>query len=143
MNHWLLDTVTVSELRKDTNRQDINVAKWRERTLLSTCWLSVITILEIKTGMLQVQSKDPGFAARLKVWLETFVMKRFRYRILDIDTKVVQSAAVYRAKKNLDVADALIAATAETHGLTLVTRNVSDFEETELELLNPWKTTEK
>ena len=110
---------------------------------MSTCWLSVITILEIKTGMLQVQSKDPGFAARLKVWLETFVMKRFRYRILDIDTKVVQSAAVYRAKKNLDVADALIAATAETHGLTLVTRNVSDFEETELELLNPWKTTEK
>lgn len=139
MNHWLLDTVTVSELRKETNRQDLNVARWRKKTQLSSCWLSVITILEIQTGMLQIRKKDPDFSARLQVWLESFVLERFRYRIFDIDSRVVQKAAVFRAELKLDVPDALIAATAGAYDLTLVTRNISDFRGTGVDLLNPWE----
>lgn len=139
MKIWLLDTVTISELRKNRNRQNPNVANWRQTISLQSCRLSVISILEIQTGMLKVREKDPEFANRLKVWLESSIMNQFCHRLLDVDTKVVQEAATFRAEHPMGVADALIAATASVYDLTLVTRNISDFQDTGIELLNPWE----
>lgn len=133
---YLLDTNVISELRK--TKADKNVVAWAESVAASSLFLSVITILEIETGVLSIERRDPTQGKRLRSWLETHVLPAFENRIIVIDTTVAQACAKLHVPDPRSDRDALIAATALVHGMTVVTRNIKDFQHTGVELLNPW-----
>ncbi len=133
---YLLDTNVISELRKV--KPDKNVAKWANKIQLSNLFLSVITILELETGILLVERRDSSQGAVLRSWLSTHVLPAFSDRILILDIAVAQRCAKLHVPDRRSDRDAIIAATALVHGMTVVTRNVSDFEQTGAEILNPW-----
>jgi len=135
---YLLDTNIVSELRKGT-KADVNVISWARELSTSSLFLSVISILEIETGILQKECKDPSQAAILRTWLDSHVLPSFSDRILSIDTAVALRCAKLHVPDPRSERDALIAATALVHGLTVVTRNTRDFNETGAEIFNPWQ----
>ncbi len=135
---YLLDTNVVSELRK-AKRADRNFTTWAGSVPTTSLFLSVITILEIDTGILLVERRDPPQAALLRAWLEGQVLPAFAGRILAVDTVVARSCAKLHVPDRRSDRDALIAATALVHGLTVVTRNTDDFKDMGVELLNPWE----
>lgn len=134
---YLLDTVLVSELRKGA-KADASVIKWQEGISATPAYLSVITLLEIRIGTRRVRGQDPDFAARLEAWYEGRLLPRFRKHLLSVDQAVAEAAAELSAGRTLSPDDALIAATAKVHHLTLATRNISDFADTGISMVNPW-----
>ncbi len=137
---FLLDTNVVSELRKaKSGKIDQQVLAWADSAATSSLFLSVITIMELETGVLLVERRDPTQGAMLRSWLNTHVMPAFSERILPIDTAVAQCCAKLYVPDPRSDRDALIAATALVHGMTVVTRNINDFVATKVELLNPWE----
>ena len=137
---YLLDTNVISELRKAKSvRIDKNVAAWANSVSANSLFLSVITILELETGLLLIERKDSAHAAVLRSWLNAHVLPAFSGRILAVDTAVAQCCAKLHVPDPRSDRDAMIAATAIIHGMTVVTRNVVDFEPTGVEILNPWK----
>jgi hypothetical protein len=138
---FLLDTNVVSEIRKaKSGKADRNVVAWAEGISSDLLFLSVVTILELETGVLQVERRDAQQGALLRTWLDEQVLPAFAGRILPIDVIVARRCARMHVPDPRADRDALIAATALTHGLTVVTRNVADFEPTGAMLLNPWQT---
>ena len=135
---YLLDTNVISELRKGT-KANINVTSWARTVSSSSLFLSVITILELEIGILQKERQDPLQGAILRTWLNAHVLPAFSERILYIDLAVAQHCAKLHIPDRRSERDALIAATAWVHGMTVVTRNLKDFDATRLELLNPWE----
>lgn len=136
---FLLDTNVVSELRKAANgKADQNVVTWASAVSPATLYLSVISVLEIEMGILKRARHDAPQAAVLRAWLEQFVLPAFDGRTLPVDVPVALKAASLNVPNPHGSSDCLIAATALVHGLTVVTRNVADFEGTGLKLLNPW-----
>lgn len=133
----LLDTVVISELRKGTRATPAVIA-WQEKNSTSPTYLSVITLLEIRQGIRRVQLRDADFAQRLENWYHTRLIPRFRDTLLSVNQSIAESAAELSATETISPHDALIAATAQVHGLTLVTRNISDFSKTQIPLVNPW-----
>jgi len=101
--------------------------------------LSVITILELEIGTLLIERKDVAQGAVLRSWLNAHVLPAFSDRILVIDTSIAQCCAKLHVPNPRSDRDAIIAATAIVHRMTVVTRNVGDFEPTGVEILNPWK----
>lgn len=138
MKPILLDTVTISELRKEGRMHDA-VRAWQEQLSDRETWLSVVSVMEIRMGHLRVLNKDPVFAQRLESWLETTVIPLFEDRLFQIDLAIAREAAGMRVVHGLSPNDSLIAATAKVHGLTLATRNTADFEATGIRLINPWE----
>lgn len=136
---YLLDTNIVSELRKAKSaKANLGVVNWAKSTQMHDLYISVITILEIQMGILNKASHDPHQASVLETWLQHHVMPSFEHRILPVDTAVAfQCARLHVPNRQAD-RDALIEATAITHGLTLVTRNIQDFRSDEIMLHNPW-----
>ena len=102
-------------------------------------FLSAMTILELKTGILLTEHKDPLQGATRRVWLKTHVLPVFAERILPIDTAVALRCAKLHVPDQKSNRDAIIAATALVHGMIVVTRNVIDFDKTGVELINPWE----
>lgn len=137
---YLLDTNVVSELRKGT-KADSNVLSWARTVSTSALFLSVITILEIEAGVLQKERKDPSQGAILRSWLDSHVLPSFSDRVLNIDVAVALRCAKLHSPNPRSERDALITATALVHGLIVVTRNMKDFKETGVGLLNPWEAT--
>ena len=136
---FLLDTNVVSELRKaKAGKADKNVAAWATRVSPGGLFLSAITILELETGALLVERRDPAQGAILRAWLDGHVLPAFAGRVLAVDTAVAQRCARLHVPDPRADGDALIAATALVHGMTVVTRNVADFEPTGVPTLNPW-----
>jgi predicted nucleic acid-binding protein len=135
---YLLDTNVLSELRR-SERADANVAGWAARTPAATFWISVISILEIEMAVLRVERRDPAQGAQLRKWFERQVLRSFESRILPVDVAVARRAAALHVPDPRADRDALIAATALVHGLTVVTRNIGDFEATAVPLINPWR----
>ena len=133
---FLLDTNVVSELRK-TGKADKNVVAWAADQPTARLFLSAITVLELEMGVLLVERRDPAQGKALRHWLETNVIPALQGRILPIDTTVARLCARLHVPDPRAERDALIAATALVHGLTVVTRNVVDFELTQVPLLNP------
>ena len=138
---FVLDTNVVSELRKvKAGKADRNVAMWASSVPAETLYVSVITILELETGVLLVQRRDPAQGALLRAWLDRHVLPAFADRVLPVDTAVAQRCAALHVPDPRSDRDALIAATAMVHSMTVVTRNVTDFAATGAPLLNPWDT---
>lgn len=136
---YLLDTNVVSELRKArAGKADRNVAGWAAAIPLTQLFLSVITIHELEMGVLLAERRDPRQGRLLRTWLDGRVVAGFGARILPVDTAVVRRSARLPVPDPRPFRDALIAATALVHGMTVVTRNVADFEPTGAPLVNPW-----
>ena len=137
---FILDTNVVSELRKvRLGKADANVVAWAENANAADLFVSAITILELELGVLSVERKDATQGAMLRAWLEQQVLPEFDGRILSIDTIVAQNCARLHVPNKRSERDALIAATALVHGMTVVTRNVADFSPTGVAVLNPWE----
>ncbi|SDX01629.1 hypothetical protein SAMN05444064_11070 [Pseudomonas syringae] len=133
---FLLDTNVVSELRK--RNADTNVVRWSRDHMASSLFISAITVLELETGVLRIERRDPTQGAALRLWLEHNVLKAFAGRILAVDTQVARRCAQLHVPDPRSECDALIAATALVHGMTVVTRNTGDFQSCGVALLNPW-----
>jgi toxin FitB len=137
---YLLDTNVISELRKaKSGKANKNVTSWAKNISPSNLYLSVITILEIETGVLSVERRDPSQGAILRSWLNAHVLPVFSDRILYLDVAVAQRCARLHVPDPRSDRDAIIAATALVHAMTVVTRNVNDFNQTGVEILNPWE----
>jgi predicted nucleic acid-binding protein len=138
---FLLDTNVLSELRKvKSGKANENVARWDGSVDKALLHISVISILELEIGVIQVERKDKAQGAALRVWLETRVLPGFAGRILAIDTTIARRCAQLHVPRPHSERDAMIAATALVHGMAVVTRNVVDFKATGVPLVNPWAT---
>jgi predicted nucleic acid-binding protein len=141
---YLLDTNVVSEMRKalpTPNRQpkiDGRVQSWLGSVSANDLYLSVITVLELGLGLLLLERRDPVQGALLNSWVRGRVLDSFSGRILAVDLAIAHRRASLHVPDRLEDRDALIAATALVHGMTIVTRNVTHFERTGVALLNPW-----
>jgi predicted nucleic acid-binding protein len=135
----LLDTNVVSEFRKfRAGRGDPNVVRWAEAVDTNDLFISSISLHELEVGVLLAERRDPPQGVHLRAWLETRAIPGFAGRILDVDAAVAKRAAKFHVPDPRPINDAFIAATALVHGMTLVTRNVSDFTGTGVKLINPW-----
>ncbi|MEO5339696.1 MAG: type II toxin-antitoxin system VapC family toxin [Magnetococcus sp. MYC-9] len=135
----LLDTNVVSELRKvRLGKADPHVACWADSVGAVDLYLSVITIQELEIGVLLLERRDQPQGAMFRKWLNNHLLPAFAGRILVVDTSVAQRSARLHVPNPRPVRDGLIAATALVHNMTVVTRNVADFETTGVQTLNPW-----
>ena len=137
---FVLDTNVVSELRKvRLGKADTNVAAWAQSVDAAHLFVSAITIMELELGVLSIERKDASQVALLRTWLEQHVLPEFSGRTLPVDTAVAQRCARLHVPDKRGERDALIAATALVHGMTVVTRNTADFKPTGVPLINPWE----
>lgn len=130
---FLLDTNVVSASKKP----DPAVACWIGEQDGNTLFLSVITLGEITRGIVMKQRTDPVAAASLSSWLAG-LRAGYADRVLTVDENVALRWGHIASIRSRGDADGLIAATAMAHNLTIVTRNVQDFEDTGVPVLNPW-----
>lgn len=135
---YLLDTNVISEFRK-LDKADKRVAAWAASVPKGSLFLSAITIMEIEMGILQIERRDPKQGALFRFWFNTHVLSVFPDRILWFDTAVARCCAKLHVPDRRSERDAMIAATALVHGMTVVTRNVDDFKLTGVDVLNPWE----
>jgi len=137
---YLLDTNVVSELRKiGDGKADARVAAWVDAEDAESFFISAITILELERGVLGIQRRDAAQGARLRAWLDNHVRPEFAGRILPVDDPIATRCAHLHIPDRRNEVDALIAATALVHGLTVATRNVRDFDGTGIVVVNPWE----
>lgn len=134
---YLLDTNVVSEMRRRT-RMAPAVAAWAAQVPPMDLYLSVLSVMELETGALLVARRDPAQGHLLIDWIERNVLRAFDGRILPVDLAVVRRCAALHVPDPRPVKDALIAATAASHRLSVVTRNVRDFDGLGVPVLNPW-----
>jgi predicted nucleic acid-binding protein len=137
---FLLDTNVVSEWVKQ--RPDRGVIAWLAEVDEDRVFLSVVTLAELRYGVDRLA--DGNRRRRLDVWLRDDIPLRFEGRLLPVDQAVAESwgqlvAQREAAGRRIAAMDAFIAATANVHGLKLVTRNESDFKSAVNEIVNPWK----
>lgn len=137
---FLLDTNLVSELRKaKSGKADPGVVAWAASVSPVSLYLSAITILELEIGILRVERRDAGQGGLLRTWFDGHVLPAFAGRILAVDGAVARCCAKLHVPDPQSDRDALIAATAIVHGMSIVTRNVADFQATGVSLINPWR----
>jgi len=140
---FVLETNVVSELREvRLGKADANVTAWTQSVDTADLFVSAITIMELDLGVLTIERKDATQGAILRSWLEQQVLPEFSGRTLPLDTAMALRCARLHVPDKLGERDALIAATALVHGMTLVTRNIADFKPTGVTLINPWEVSE-
>ncbi|MDP1739008.1 MAG: type II toxin-antitoxin system VapC family toxin [Caulobacter sp.] len=131
---WLLDTNIVSEMRKA--RPHGGVLAWMNRQAQADLFISAATIGEIQVGIERSRTANPAKAIEIEAWLDTFATDD---RVLPADGAVFRQWAKLMTGRSVDLKmDAMIAATAFVHGLTVATRNVRDFEALGLKVENPF-----
>lgn len=131
---YLLDTNVLSDARRQTF-PELNA--WLASQVRADLTISIISLLEIERGILQVERRDASAGQHLRAWLEAEIMPAFSGLILPIDVSVARTAAGLHVPDPMPEMDALIAATAIVHDLVLVTHNTKDFERTGIRLLDP------
>ncbi|KKW90304.1 type II toxin-antitoxin system VapC family toxin [Sphingobium chungbukense] len=134
---FLLDTNVISALRRP-DRLPPEVAAWADNADVDEFYISAVSILEIEQGILAKERVDTPTGAILRTWFQNDVLTPFADRIVPIDTDVALRCAALHVPDPQPERDGLIAATALVHSMTVVTRNVGDFEPTGVALLNPW-----
>ena len=136
---YLLDTNVVSELRKAASgKADANLLAWAQTIEASQLYISAITVLELERGVLQIERRDGQQGEMLRQWLDGQVLPAFAERILPVTSDIAKTCARLHVPDPRSERDALIAATALTHNLIVVTRNLADFAKTGTRVLNPW-----
>lgn len=137
---FLLDTNIVSELRKaKAGKANRGVVEWAGQFPSAVMYVSAMSLHEIEYGVSLAEGSDTGKGAILRAWFEEDVKVSFSDRTIPIDGKVAIAAASFLVPQRAALANALIAATAQTHGLTVVTGDLRDFSRFNgVELLNPW-----
>ena len=131
---YLLDTNIVSELRKP--RPHGGVLAWLESLDDAQLYLSAVSLGEIQAGIELTREQDPSKASEIEVWLELVAVS---YNVLSMDAATFRAwARLMHRKSDTLYEDAMIAATAKVHGLTVATRNVADFNALGLEVFNPF-----
>jgi toxin FitB len=136
---FVLDTNVISEFRKiGFGKANAQVAAWADEVDALNLFVSAIAILELETGVQQMERRDPAQGSLLRTWMDKQVLPEFAGRVLPVDTAVARCCARLHIPHRRAERDALIAATALVHGMTVVTRNVADFTRTGVPVLNPW-----
>jgi toxin FitB len=139
---YLLDTNVVSELRKvRAGKADEHVASWSRTVPVAALFISTITIHEIELGVLLMERRDALQGAILRSWLNDHVLPAFAGRVLAVDTAVAIRSAQLHVPNPRPARDSFIAATALVHKITIVTRNVNDFQQTGVAIIDPWQVT--
>lgn len=133
---FLLDTNVVSELRRQ--RPHGGVVAWLQSLDDAQLHLSAVTLGEIQAGIELTREQDPAKAQEIEAWLERVACS---YNVLSMDAGTFRVwARLMHRKSDTLYEDAMIAATAKVHGLTVATRNVNDFNALGLEVFNPFAT---
>jgi predicted nucleic acid-binding protein len=135
---FLFDTNVISELRR-TQRADPRVLAWAAGVSRFETFLSVLNLQELEIGVLRMERRDAVQGAALRDWLDNSIVPRFHGRILDVTDTIALRSAQIQVPDLREYRDALIAATAYVHGLTVVTRNVDDFKDAGVKVINPWE----
>ncbi len=137
---FVLDTNVVSELRKAAaGKANPGVTDWADSIPTPLMFMSVITLHELEHGVLLAERRDPEQGKILRSWLDSSVAAAFEDRLLPVSADIARTAAALHVPDPTPFRDALIAATAICHDMTVITRNTSDFERyTNLNLTNPW-----
>jgi toxin FitB len=131
---YLVDTNVLSEARRGSNEARV----WLRSVDPSTIYLSVVTLGEIMKGIALKRRTDARAAVSLTAWLEQ-LRDGHGDRILPVDDRVALEWGRLAAERPRSMADALIAATAAVHSKIIVTRNVDDFADTRIPVINPWE----
>lgn len=134
---YLIDTNVISEVRKG-RRCDPLVAAWYRRVSEDELYLSVLVVGEIRQGIERLRVRNPSRATALDAWLQE-LRQSFSDRLLPIDERVAETWGRLNARDAFPVVDSLLAATAEAHGLILVTRNTKDIERSGVRCINPFE----
>jgi predicted nucleic acid-binding protein len=134
---FLIDTNIISEVRKGA-RCNPGVARWWADVAEGDLWFSTLILGEIRKGIELARRRDPDKASVLEAWLGE-VVSGFGDRLLPVDATVADEWGRMSAIRPVPVIDALLAATAKAHGLTLVTRNEADVAGLGVEVLNPFE----
>ena len=137
---FVLDTNVVSELRKAASgRANNGVTDWAQSVPATLMFMSVISLHELEHGVLLAERADPTKGAILRSWLDTSVNPAFADRLLPVTADIARQSAALHVPDPAPFRDALIAATALHHDMTVITRNASDFNRfTNLTVTNPW-----
>jgi toxin FitB len=137
---FVLDTNIVSELRKARSaKANPGVASWAEQVPSAELFISAITIHELEHAVLLMERSDPAQGAVLRTWLDQSVAAAFKTRVLSVDERVARRAAGLHVPDPAPFRDALIGATALVHDMTVVTRDLKDFQRFDgLHVINPW-----
>lgn len=136
--NFLLDTNVISELV--TTKPNTRVIKWLEQVPITSTYLSVLSLGEIRKGIEKMSDKNRKL--KLLIWLENDLMQIFSSRMISISPEVADrwGRLLVQVNRTLPAIDSLLAASALHHDLTLVTRNAKDFEGCSgLEVINPWE----
>ncbi len=136
---FLLDTNVLSELRKaSAGKADPHVVAWLSAQDAASFYISSVTLMELDLGILLLERRDPGQGARLRAWMDAYVLPEFSERTVSVDRAVALRCARLHVPDPRPERDAFIAACALVHGMTIVTRNVADFSPMGVSLINPW-----
>jgi toxin FitB len=137
---FLLDTNVISELRKErAGKANHGVSDWAAGVPAAVMFMSVVSLHELAYGVLLAERKDPDRGALLRAWLNDSVVPAFADRILPVDSETAVQSAALHVPNPAPFRNALIAATALVHGMTVVTRNSKDFDLLgDVVVLNPW-----
>ena len=133
---YLIDTNVISEIRKGS-RCNPGVKSWLAEAFSAEVYLSVLTLGEIRKGIENVRRRDKPTADALESWFRE-VENNFSDHILPVDQAISEQWGRFNVPDPLPTVDSLLAATAQVHGLTLVTRNLKDVERTGVDCLNPF-----
>ena len=134
---YVLDTNVISELRQGKPNQSPAVRAWAASRPPGQFFLSAISILELEKGVLALEGKTPPQGQALRAWL-TGVRATFAGRILPFTDNTATLCAAMHVPRPRPDRDAMIAATAQEHGMAVVTRNVTDFAGTGVQIVNPF-----
>lgn len=136
MSGYLLDTNILSELRKES-RCNAAVSQWFEEAASEDLFISVLVLGEIRQGIERIRQRDQAQARALEKWLR-WVAAEFADRVLPVDERIADQWGRLGLRQPVPVLDALLAATAITHNLIVVSRDEDGFRNTGAQVVNPF-----